>query len=257
MLSNLQELLERSIFEQLRLVLVAEGYLPDITDNARYPFVNDLMTATAQANWDTDLATIKAAKGFAIELFGYSSSDAKGTKKVPRITIETARSMPSEIGAPMDGIYMENPENNATLLKQALPFRASNFDFDIHLVANTARQIRVLNAVLGKALDRVKFIPYLTLPAETFFIEQFNYFDIPDTIEGIEEKVYSYRVPDLYDVKEEALIIPKMREITIQTELLRGDASINDELTVQGIHTVDGHVRVTKENDGSVTRDYE
>lgn len=217
MLSNLEERLERSIFEELRKVLVSEGYLPNIEDNVRYPFVNGKPTALANANWDADLATIAATKGFAIELFNYSSSDAKGTKKVPRIVIESNRTMTSELGAPSIAYTLEDPNNASQLLKQPLPFRASTFYFDIHLVGNSARQIRILNSILSRALANVKYIPFYDTQ-DLFFIQQTGYFEVPGQQEGIEEKVYSYEVPDLYDLAEVAYPIAKMRIIDVFIE---------------------------------------
>lgn len=231
MLGNLQERVERSIFEAIRKVLVQEGYLPDITNAVRYPSVNGNFTAQAQANWEADLATVKVNKGFAIEIFGYSASDQRGTKKVPRIVIESMRSMPSEIGAPMDGIILEDPLQPDASYRQPLPYMASNLQFDIHLVGNSAKQVRVLQSVLAKALGTVKYIPYYdeVPPPELFFLRQYNYFDVPDQTEGIEEKVYSYEAPDLFDVQEEPVALAKINEINVEVSVIDDVKTLDEQ----------------------------
>jgi hypothetical protein len=225
MLSILEEEIERSIYTAIRLVLVAEGYLPDITDSVRYPINTN--PALANAHWDADLKTITTAKGFAIELFGYGSSDAKGTKRVPRITIESSRVMPSEIGSPTYA-WLDDAGDNTVKLKQPLPFRASTFGFEIHLVGNSAAQVRVLNAVLGRALGLVKYLPFVSDPTRQFFLQQINYYEVPDPQEGIEEKIYSYEAPDLYDTHEDAIAITKMKQITIDFCLQDANGSMDN-----------------------------
>lgn len=244
MLSNLQEILERSIFEKIRQILVGEGYLPDITDEVRYPRnPNGSFTAIANANWEADLTTIRNTKGFAIELFNYSSPDAKGTKKVPRIVIETDRSMPSELGAPAAAYTLVDPDNDEQFLKQPLPYKASTFYFNVHLVGNTSRQMRILNAVLAKALDNVKYIPYYTEPTQLFFIQQTGYFEVPGQQEGLEEKVYQFEVPDLFEISEEVYAVSKMKiiDVYIQPQLPdeEPDLSIDQPPGTDSIHVDD------------------
>ena len=210
-LSNAQERLERSLFEAIRKVLVEEGYLPDITNAARYPEPFD---GVAQANWQADLKTIEGNKDFAIEAFNHSQT--KGLKKVPRIVIVPRRTMPGDIGYPMDGVIMQNPNDPNSFVRAQLPYESSHFNIDIHLVSNSAKQDRILNAVLSKALGMKRFIPYYDDAETRFLVRQYNYLDIPDPMEGIEEKVYSYELPDVADVPEDYTPLGLITEITME-----------------------------------------
>lgn len=243
-LGKLQERLERSIFEAIRLVLVAEGYTPDITNNVAYPKIGSQFTQAAQTAWTAALEAINDTKGFSIELYGASSPDAKGTRKTPRIVIVPDRIMPSELGAPLDGVLLDNPLDPDTKIRQALPYRASILSFDIHLVYQKAAELRVMQAILGKTIGTVKFIPWYDDNTDTFFVEQFNYYDEPDPLEGTDEKVYSYQAPDLYDVQADGVTIAKINTIEIDTTLLAPNSSVDANIAITGPSVDDGGIKV-------------
>ena len=193
--NNVQEIIERSIFEAIRLVIVKYGYAPDIADSINYP-----QTPTGQANFNTAQANIKTSKGFAIGLYGHSSSQDKGVRATPRICIIPRRIMPGSIGSPVGGFYKYDPLDPKTIIKVILPLDSADIDLDIHLVSSSEIQDRVMHSILNEAIGARNFVKvYNSLnPNEKFFIKQISYNDIPDTIDGEEEKVYSYEIPDLY-----------------------------------------------------------
>lgn len=244
MLSTLQQRVERSIFEAIRLVLVANGYLPNIRDTVRYPVDgNGKPTALAQAHWDADMATIVTTKGFAIDLFGASSTSSKLAKKVPRIVIESRRSMPGDTGAPPPGVYI--PEG-ANINKIMLPLSSTHFQMDIHLISDSIDQDRVMNAVLSKALGVRKYIHYWDDVTEKLLVLQYNYFDLPDPQDNITEKVYSYEIPDLYDfTDDDVTIVPKINQITMELSSLELAAAFLEDGTIQGKTYPDGNEIVT------------
>jgi hypothetical protein len=193
-LSNIQERVERSIFEKIRLLLVTEGYLPDITN---YPENN-----TGQQQWKTDL---------------------------PR------RILPGDIGTPIEGYFEPDPLDPKKTIKRTTPPESAILDIDIHLVSSTAKQDRVLHAILNQAIGSRGHIPFYDSPKELFFIKQYNYYDIPDTQEGIEEKVYSYEVRDLY--LTEGTIqrnIPTIKEITVETTVLEIESILAQDGSIIG-----------------------
>jgi hypothetical protein len=221
------------------------GTLQTLQYNVAYPQIGSQFThLAAQAAWTAALEAINDAKGFAIELFGSSSSDEKGTRKVPRIVIEPDRIMPSELGAPMDGVLLDNPLDNTTKIRQALPFRASVLTFDVHLVSASAAQLRIMTAVIAKALGTVKYVPYYDDTSDLFFVEQFNYYDEPDNLDGIDEKIYSYQAPDLYDVQADGVVISKMKEIEIDLTLMGPGSTLDDNLNRTGPSIDDGGIKV-------------
>ena len=195
-LSTLQERIERSLYHTLRNICVDEGYTPDITALGAGPY-----TEANQATWDTLKATIVSTKGFCIEIF--SNSQTKGTKDVPRIVIVPRRTLPGDIGSPMQPYVTNNPEAPASLVKMSLPLEASHFYYDVHLITKTAQQDRVLHGILAKAFAKKRYIPYYDDPTELFFIKQTSDYDLPDPTEGIKEQVYTYELPDLFEYVEE------------------------------------------------------
>lgn len=239
MLSNIQERIERTLFESIRGILIQEGYLPDIGDTVRYPEPFD---EVAQTNWQTDLKTIANTKGFAIELFGASSQKSKSTKKTPRIVIMSRRSMPGDLGAPIEGIIIQHPQDLQAYARYPLPVQSTHFQFDIHLISETIAQDRILNAVLAKSLGVKKYIPYYDDPTDRILLLQYNYFDVSDTTDAITEKVYSYEIPDIYETAEELISIAKMRQITVDNIILRSEAIVNENAEVIGDSTLEGEV---------------
>lgn len=211
-LSDIQLRVERSIYEAIRLKLVAEGLLPD-----RSTFPN---TPTGTAGYDTALAAIEQAQGFAAEVFGHSSSLAKGNKKTARIAIIPRRIMPGDIGTNINGGFAPNPTNPDANIKTIPALFSSNFHLDINIASGAAREDRALHGILAQALSTWSFIPMYDDPTETFFIKQFNFYDLPDVKNGIEEKVYSYEVPDIYMYEGKTFSnIPLINQITVKTSV--------------------------------------
>lgn len=197
---------QRSIFEALRLVCVAEGYTPDI-----------VVTGNNQSTWDTQLKAIVTAKGFAIELFNVSSNQAKGLKKVPRITIHSKRIIPGDVGLDVyQGVVREDPDNPGQYIKYTPPFDLFTAVFDIHLVSGTGQQEAILNAILFKALGTRKFIPLITEPGQVFFIQQQDYYETFDLPEGSDEKITSFIVPDLMLGNEEEISVALIKEVDVE-----------------------------------------
>lgn len=200
-LNNIQEVVERSIFAAIGNRLVAEGYLPDITNAGRYPVDGNNLTPIGQENWQTDITTIATSKGFAIELFGCSAGKAKGLKKIPRIVIVPKRIMPGDLGYPPQDFYNIISAPGITPVvysKFQYPKESANMHYDIHLVSETQAQLRIMNAILQLVLGQKVYVYLYNDTTQNFFIKQYNYYDTPDPKDGIEENIYQYEVQDLY-----------------------------------------------------------
>lgn len=212
LLNDVQDRVEKSIYEAIRLVLVREGYLPDITDPA-YP-----NTVVGSDQFQADLKAIENAKSFAAEVFGHSSSLSKGLKRVPRIAIIPRRLMPGNIGQNIRGGFSPNPLDPDSTVKKKPILLSADLHIDINVISASAEQDRFLHAVLAEAISLWKYIPMYDNPSEVFFIRQFNFYDLPDDKNGIEEKVYSYEVPDLY-LSDEVVSsnVARINQITVNT----------------------------------------
>lgn len=235
MLSTTQTRVERSLFEAIRKVCVAEGYTPDIANTGVYGV--EPYTAAQQTLWNNALTTIAGTKGFAIDVRGHNLT--KGMKKTPRIEVISRRTLPGDIGSGPERFVFDEVSS------LQLPAQASHFYYDIHLISSSAAQDRILNAILSKALGLKKYILWYDDEPELFFIHQTSYYDLPDPIEGQEEKVYTYEVPDLYEVIEDIIPVVPINEIRMELISMAPGAILNDDLTITGQYIEDGGVIVT------------
>jgi hypothetical protein len=220
-LIQVQESIERTIYEKIRLELVSTGYLPDITDNLAYP-----NNSVGKFEFEKAMGVIQATKGFCIELFGVGSIKSRGLKKVPRIVIKKGRLLPGGIGSPPGLNYIPNPANE-NFDGVLLPQRSTDYYIDICLISNEETQDRVMNNVIGNTLTTRTYLALIDNPTQRFFIEQIGYNEMADIDEGIMERVYQYQIPDLYltqaTVQATASVI---KDITLEQENIP-DTEIN------------------------------
>lgn len=183
---NSQEIIERSIYSALLQVAIALGYSIDPND---YLPVSESNAAKMKA----DLATLEKY----IPVFGTANSSSKDQKTTPRIVVNSRGFYPGMLGLPKEVIgkevgygYTVNEE----------PYETLDQYVDIHLVANTQEDLRILHTIMFTALPQRGYIkPYTAdklLSSGNIFLEVGNFFDLPNTTLGLMEKVYEFRVYD-------------------------------------------------------------
>lgn len=217
-LSNIEEKLERTIFEALRLTSVAEGYTPNITAyDLENP--NPTIAKAAQVAYDAALKTIQNSKGFAIDIFNYGPSQARGLKKVPRIAIQTEAFYPGNTGLDTAPTYKFNNVTQKYEKKTSISL-VSDFFFNIHLVANTVTQHRVLHGIMVATLPRMGYIKWydengLRL-SHNLFVKYLSPMEADFLSEGIIEKIYRYHIPDAHEIDDITIEtgISPIKEIT-------------------------------------------
>ena len=219
-LSTVQDLIEISLFEAIRLEIVDKGYLPDIADGGTYP---DDQTGWDQ--WETDIKAIKdGAKGFAIEIFNGGSNQAKGVKKVPRIVLETGNFLPGALGGDPRRTFEDQGVTYKALIT---PPQTVDFYMNFCLVANTLEQIQILNSLLALSIPRRGYIKWYSDDTKRFFAHYLNYYDRSDNDVGLIEHVYAYEIPDAWDMEDREVdsvaagdsTIAKINEITLNTNI--------------------------------------
>ncbi len=188
MTPHFQALIERSIYEQLRLGLVRDGYTPDIT---LYP--------DTQAGYDDyikDLSLIEKEKGFAVELFNMSSNMDIGLKKVPRVVLSHNYLLPGPWGSSPEQVKKLN--QGVYNLIQMDRVSVELF-FNCSIVANSISQFRVLTSLLVTYLAPIQYVPYYTdgNNPDNFLVTFQSAQDFSDTITGVMEKRYTYSIPDI------------------------------------------------------------
>lgn len=227
-LTDIWEIVDRSVFEKIRLLLVEHGLTPDVTLYPNTPAGVDAYRA--------ELAVIKSTKGFAIELFGSGSSQKKYEKKTPRIVFIPRRIYAGDLGGNPEYIYTFN---GTKFDAEVRPPQTSVYQFEISLVSDEIRQERAMNAIIGLALSKRAYVPFYTNVTtgdnEEFFAIQTTFRDVPDTEFGIMEKIYTYEARDLWD--RENTFIPDaaapLDEVTLTTV-----PSINEDDIDEGIVTI-------------------
>lgn len=219
-LSNVQELVERSLYHSIRRQCVAKGYLPDVT----------LYTGNSNAEFqrfEADLADIRTNKGFAIEVFGHSSAQEKWLKKTPRIVILPNMAVPGTLGGAMDRQY----EGNGPVLSESgftsyiLPPQTTDFYYDVHVVYEKAEQGRVINSLIALGLPMRGYIDTVDnyagiIQDQKFFMRLLDSRNLGLNSQGQYETVYTYEVPDIFEIERIVInpSVPAIREITIITE---------------------------------------
>lgn len=207
-LSKIWETVDRSVYEKIRLLLVAAGYLPDIT-----LFTDDDAGVLA---YSVEMEAIKVAKGFAIEIFGQGSNLKRYEKKVPRIVYSARRIFPGDIGGNPEYTYTKA---GSVYNAEAVPPMSSSLQFEISLVYKTAEQERLLNAIIQATLKSRSYIPHYDNPSEQFFITNISYRDNPDTAFGITEKILTYQANDLWDDTQEVLFtVSPLKSVELETK---------------------------------------
>lgn len=209
-LTNIQEVIERSLFETIRLELVDKGYLPDITLYADTPAGHEL--------YDTAINTIVETLGFAIEIFSTGTNKAKMIKKIPRIVIKAGSFLPGSLGGSPSKYYSDQGTYYKAMVT---PPQTVDFYIDYHLVSETIAQERVLSSILALAIPRRAYITRYDDSTKTFFSRYLNYYNIDEADEGISEKVYKYEIPDCWDTEDREVEdnVAKLNEVTLHTNI--------------------------------------
>jgi hypothetical protein len=217
-LSPIQEIIERSLFERLRLECVDKGYLPDITTFPETPAgqiaYSSAVNAIATAGQDT----------FAIELFQNSSAHAKGMKRSPRIVINPQPFMEGSLGGDSSRVFTYN---GTTYDVTILPPQTSEYFFNVHLVSSSGAQNRILNALMSLSIPVRGYIPLYNSPTENLFVRKLSGFNAPQTDEGIQETVYRFQIPDIFETCEQIVAtgVSGIKEITVNTFIKSPDGT--------------------------------
>jgi hypothetical protein len=225
-LSNIEEYLERTVFHTIRQEIIDKGYLPNIL---QYP-----QTAIGYNAYNAAVTAItNSSKKFAIEIFNSASPEARGTKKVPRIVIDSQGFIPGELGGDLSRFYYFDTINNVYYGK-IRPTQTSNFQFNIRLIALTIEQIRVMNAIVALSLPRRGYIPlYNFTPTQKVFTRYIGNVQVLGEQEGIIEQIYKYEIPDVWEIEDTTIPhnIAPIGQITLQ--MIVEDDSVSSNTIIQ------------------------
>lgn len=227
-LSNIEEALERTVFHLLRKKTVEFGYSPNIDD---YDVENtdDAIAISETERFKTDLSLIHTTKGFAIEVFNFANNQYYGTKKPPRIVVETESFLQGQLGTDTTPQYEIQPDGTY-IVKQSTSL-LSDFYFSIHLIANSVKEIRVLHEIMVQCLPRRGYVPWYNKnglqPAFNLLVRYISMADYSWTAEGVIEKVYRYEIPDAHEV-DDKVIVSNVSPIKIINVDIQGTGQLNN-----------------------------
>lgn len=199
-LTDIQERVERSIYETLRQVLVEQGWWPDLKlfqPPYGVPPLAYMDRAEATAKFNEAVQNIVTAKGFAIELFGASGMQSKGEKRTPRIVVLGRRALPGDLGTPPT-TYIKNG-NIYDMYK--LPYTTSLIEVDIIMSSSYVKQDRIMAAITAAALSTRNYLDFYDAQPnsnERFFIKETFARGGVDYDQGTTDKILTYQVSDLY-----------------------------------------------------------
>lgn len=126
------EELDRSIFELIRLEIVAMGYLPDVV---QYPNAKDYEAAKQQ---------IIQNKGFIIEVDGVGSGEARGERVMCSISVDRKDITMGSIG----GNTVQYRKVNDKFTKERVPQATSNIMYDIRIYTNSLAKERLISEMI-------------------------------------------------------------------------------------------------------------
>lgn len=217
-LPNIQELLERSIYHNLRYTTVAAGYLPDIsTYDIENPDIN--IAIAENTRFEDDMKMVASDKGFAVELFSNGPSQQRGELQVPRIVLETESFLPGELGLDTTKNYSKNEDGTFTAYDNTWLTQTSDFYFQLRLLSNSTKQQRVLNGIMLHTLPRRGYMKWVgeteLRTTGNLFVNFVSHAEFNHTEEGIVEKIYRYEIKDVHEMEptELAQVIAAMETI--------------------------------------------
>lgn len=213
-----EELIQLTIYHAIREMLVAEGWLPDIM-NFDVENPDDTVASNAAKAYQAAMKQIATTKGFCIELLPFSSNQAKGYKKVPRIVIDTLQFLPSFIGNDTQVNYELQGEYYIRTQSESL---LSDLDFNVYAVGNDSKQMRIMNNLITQVLPKRGYIKKWNqqfLPSGNFFVKLLDAQKDDDLPEGVMERIFRYQIPEVPELPDRLLAgtIPRMVQIDWET----------------------------------------
>lgn len=213
-LSNIQDIVELTLFHAIRRECVDQGYLPDIV---LYPNT----TSGAEA-YEEAISEIASKKGFSIEVFNNSNTLNKGLKKAPRIVLVSENFMPGSTG--LDG-SLQFLEVATGFLGFTTPNLVVDYAITVRLIANSGPQLQVLNSILANALPSRGYISAYIRGFEedpfNLFIEKEGYINMGFPQDDLIERGYRFVIPDLMEVERVTQLndlVAKINQITLETQ---------------------------------------
>lgn len=211
-LSNIQEIVERSLYKKLESIAIREGYA---VNKALY--TNDI---TGITNYNTAIKNIVTSKGFSIALFGVGSNQKKYLKTIPRIVLIKRKFLPGDLGGSPNPEYQLNTTSGA-FDSHVQPPQTSDYHFQVNLVYQKSKEGRVLEAIVSEAFSNRGYVKFHNDANKEFFVNRYNSSQVEDFERGTTEQIYLYEAKDIWQDDDKITISTavKITEITVDVEI--------------------------------------
>lgn len=217
-----EEVISRMLFHIIREKLVVTGWIPDIK---LFPGIdsNDPDTVELQTIlYNAECLAIKNAKGFCIEVLGFSSNQYRDDKRVARIVIDIQQMLPSETGSDTSVYYEKTTLNGKDFFtrKQGIAL-LSDLTFTVYAVAANTKQIMTMNQLIMETLPIRGYVKPLgeinLLPSKNYFVRLLDKGKTGELPLGIMERYFVYQITDLQEIGPTSLEgnVPVLTDITI------------------------------------------
>lgn len=208
-----EEIIERSFYISLLYETMNKGLTINPDDYLIDKEGKKVPTVETSEQFQRDKEAI--GKDF-IYVFGIGNNQVRGAKIAPRITVELNAYYPGDIGMNKYDTEPISDGDKDGFQTVEYDFVTKHTSIDIHLVANTQREMRILHDIMYRALPAKGYLkPYYNDFNEwkrggisntgNLFIEVGNYYDRPNLDKGLLEKVYTY-------VCEDGLLLEKVKD---------------------------------------------
>ena len=208
-----EEIIERSFYISLLYETMNKGLTINPDDYLIDKEGKKVPTVETSEQFQRDKEAI--GKDF-IYVFGIGNNQVRGAKIAPRITVELNAYYPGDIGMSKYDTEPISDGDKDGFQTVEYDFVTKHTSIDIHLVANTQREMRILHDIMYRALPAKGYLkPYYNDFNEwkiggisntgNLFIEVGNYYDRPNLDKGLLEKVYTY-------VCEDGLLLEKVKD---------------------------------------------
>lgn len=190
--------IDRTIFELIRLKVVAMGYLPDVVAYTG----NSAGFAAAKTALRNSLPDKQL-----IEVFGVGNAEARDEKTVSKIVINRKAAPRGTIGG-FPEVAFEPVYTGPTLTsykKYILPEQTRNIRYEIRYICNLAKFGRIMAEIIDEAIGTKRYLRPVKDDGtfdttKSFFIQLDNEVDVSDP--SLMEYVFTYTVQDVFLQKE-------------------------------------------------------
>lgn len=219
------EYIDNAIFEVLRLALVENNYLPDVTIYTDIDSFETAKEALRQAQTDKQL----------IDICGVGTAYSHGKKVTCKIIIDRKREYDGYIGSTATNYYEKyiDTENRNKFKKMLMPANSKNIEYEIRIVSNNIKKERVMKELIDNAIGSYSNITCVdetgTQTNDTFVIKRTDLIKVAN-IDNITEWVFDYLVRDVY-IEEPKLVTDKIAELTdINSNFITDTQTVNLKL---------------------------